>query len=67
MQYQFYDLGNVERGKIVEVTLGYAANVRIMDSSNYSSFKMDVDITMLVDMLSTHHIKLHYRIMLIGM
>ncbi len=39
MQYQFYDLGNVERGKIVEVTLGYAANVRIMDSSNYSSFK----------------------------
>ncbi len=39
MQYQFYDLGNVERGKIVEVTLGYAANVRIMDSSNYSNFK----------------------------
>jgi hypothetical protein len=39
MQYQLYDLGNVERGKIVEVTLGYAANVRIMDSSNYSSFK----------------------------
>jgi len=39
MQYQFYDLGNVERGKIIEVTLGYAANVRIMDSSNYSSFK----------------------------
>lgn len=39
MQYQFYDLGNVEQGKIVEVTLGYAANVRIMDSSNYSSFK----------------------------
>ena len=39
MQYQFYDLGNVERGKIVEVTLGYAANVRIMDSTNYSNFK----------------------------
>jgi hypothetical protein len=39
MQYQFYDLGNVSAGKIVEVTLGYAANVRIMDSSNYSSFK----------------------------
>ncbi len=39
MQYQFYDLGNVDKGKIVEVTLGYAANVRIMDSSNYSSFK----------------------------
>ena len=39
MQYQLYNLGNVERGKIVEVTLGYAANVRIMDSTNYSSFK----------------------------
>ena len=39
MQYQYYDLGNVEKGKVVEVTLGYAANVRIMDSSNYSSFK----------------------------
>jgi len=39
MQYQYHDLGNVEKGKIVEVTLGYAANVRIMDSSNYSSFK----------------------------
>jgi hypothetical protein len=39
MQYQYYDLGNVETGKIVEVTLGYAANVRIMDSSNYSNFK----------------------------
>lgn len=39
MQYQYYDLGNVEKGKIVEITLGYAANVRIMDSSNYSSFK----------------------------
>jgi hypothetical protein len=39
MQYQYYDLENVEKGKIVEVTLGYAANVRIMDSSNYSKFK----------------------------
>ena len=39
MQYQYYDLGNVSAGDIVEVTLGYAANVRIMDSSNYSNFK----------------------------
>jgi len=39
IHYQYYDLGNVERGKIVEVTLGYAANVRIMDSANYSNFK----------------------------
>lgn len=39
MQFQSYDLGNITAGKIVEVTLGYAANVRIMDSSNYSNFK----------------------------
>jgi len=39
MQYQFYDLGHIERGKIFEVSLGYVANVRIMDSSNYSIFK----------------------------
>ncbi len=39
MQYQYYDLGSVDKGNIVEVALGYAANVRIMDSSNYSSFK----------------------------
>lgn len=39
MQYQYYDLGNVSSGTIVEVSLGYAANVRIMDSSNYSNFK----------------------------
>lgn len=39
MQYQYYDLGNVLAGNIVEVSLGYAANVRIMNSSNYASFK----------------------------
>lgn len=39
MQYQYYDLKTVEKGSIIEVILGYAANVRIMDSSNYSSFK----------------------------
>lgn len=39
MQYQYHDLGTVSAGKIIEVKLGYAANVRVMDSSNYSSFK----------------------------
>lgn len=39
MQYQYYDLKNVEKGKIVEVTLKYAANVKLMDSSNYSNYK----------------------------
>lgn len=39
MQFQSYDLGTIDKGNIVEVTLGYAANVRIMDSSNFYSFK----------------------------
>lgn len=39
MQFQRYDLGQVSSGSIVEVTLGYAANVRIMNSSNFSNFK----------------------------
>ena len=39
MNYSRYDLGQVSGGKIVEVTLTRAANVRLMDSSNYASFK----------------------------
>ena len=39
MQYQYHDLKTVEKGKIIEVTLGFAANVRVMDSGNYSSYK----------------------------
>jgi hypothetical protein len=40
MRFQYYDLGNLEGGEIVEINLsGNAANVRLMDSSNYSNFK----------------------------
>lgn len=39
MQFQHYDLGYVEARKIVEVTLGYSANVRILTSTNYANFK----------------------------
>lgn len=40
MNFTHYDLGNLSSGQIVEVTLsGSAANVRLMDSSNFSSFK----------------------------
>lgn len=40
MKFLQYDLGNLSRGEIVEVTLsGSAANVRLMDSSNLSSYK----------------------------
>ncbi len=39
-QFQYYDLGQCSRGDIVEVTLsGNAANVRLLDSSNFSSYK----------------------------
>lgn len=40
MNYQVYDLGQLKQGQKVQVTLsGNAANVRLMDSSNYSSYK----------------------------
>jgi len=39
IQYQYYDLGDVQSGQIVEVGLGYAANVRIMDHLNYDKFQ----------------------------
>ncbi len=40
MKYTVYDLGNKKSGEIVEITLqGNAANVRLMDSSNYQSYK----------------------------
>lgn len=39
MKFSCYDLGNVDKGKIVEVQLSIAANVRLMDSSNYFKYK----------------------------
>lgn len=40
MQFQVYDLGQLKRGDRVQVTLsGNAANVRLMDTSNYNSYK----------------------------
>ena len=40
MNFTHYALGHVERGSIVVVTLqGSAANVRLMDSSNFNSYK----------------------------
>jgi hypothetical protein len=39
-RFTYYDLGNRSSGEIVEITLsGNAANVRLMDSSNYQSYK----------------------------
>lgn len=40
MKFQHWDLGYKKRGEVVEVTLsGNAANVRLMDGSNFSSYK----------------------------
>jgi hypothetical protein len=40
MNFTQYDLGRLGSGQIVEVTLsGSAANVRLMDSANFSNFK----------------------------
>jgi hypothetical protein len=40
MKYQVYDLGQLKDGQRVQVTLsGNAANVRLMDSANYQSYK----------------------------
>lgn len=39
MNFIHTDLGQRQRGEIVEVTLTSAANVRLMDSSNFSSYR----------------------------
>lgn len=40
MEFRFYDLGHMKRGERVQVTLkGNAANIRIMDSTNFSNYK----------------------------
>ncbi len=39
MQFIHNDLGHRQRGEIVEITLTSGANVRLMDGSNFSSYK----------------------------
>ena len=39
MNFSYYDLGQRNKGEIVEVRLSAAANVRLMNSSNYSNYK----------------------------
>jgi hypothetical protein len=40
MKFTHYDLGNKQRGETVEITLqGSAANVRLMDSSNFQNYR----------------------------
>lgn len=40
MKFTHYDMGNLEKGKIVQVTLkGSAANVRLMDTTNFQNYR----------------------------
>ena len=39
MQYSVYNYGNLQKGQIVEVTLSRAANVRLMDPTNYNNYR----------------------------
>jgi hypothetical protein len=39
MQFIHNDLGNLSGGEVVEVSLSSQANVRLMDSSNFASYR----------------------------
>lgn len=39
MKFSYYDLGFLNKGQVVEVRLSTAANVRLLDSSNYQNYK----------------------------
>ncbi len=39
MKFTKYELGSLSAGQVVEVTLGSAANVELLDGSNFSSFQ----------------------------
>ena len=39
MKFSCYDLGNRQKGEIVQVSLSNVANVRLMDYGNYSKYK----------------------------
>ncbi|MGV3612243.1 MAG: DUF1883 domain-containing protein [Fluviicola sp.] len=44
MKFQQYDLGQLNKGETVEITLeGNAANVKLMNPSNFQSYKNDRD------------------------
>lgn len=40
MDFTYYDLGNLDKGRVVEITLqGNAANVQLLDSANFNNYK----------------------------
>lgn len=50
MNFTHYDLGNLDKGRMVEIILqGNAANVQLLDSSNLTIIEMEGNIVILVD------------------
>lgn len=50
MNFTHYDLGNLEKGRIVEISLqGNAANVQLFDSTNFNNYKTVGSIVTLED------------------
>lgn len=40
MNFTHYDLGNLDKGRVIEITLhGNAANVQLLDSTNFNNYK----------------------------
>ena len=39
MKYWFSDMGDVEEGKLIEVAINRAANVRVVDKENFEKYK----------------------------
>lgn len=39
MNYSYYDLGNLKKGQVVEVTLSSAANVCLLTPSDFTNYK----------------------------
>ena len=58
MKYWFHDVGIVEQGKIIEVTLDQAANIRIMDEDNYNNFKNRQSYSAIIYFITTSPFKI---------
>ncbi len=39
MDFAHYDLGNLDAGQVVEVALNIAANVQLLDTSNFNLYR----------------------------
>jgi Domain of unknown function (DUF1883) len=39
MDFVHYDLGSLDRGQIVEVSLNIAANVQLLDTANFNQYR----------------------------